>query len=233
MHVPATKEPAMAAADRQHDALQTIFSFFLGLMVVAFIGVGANTFYPQPADQFQKELQPLSNEQQALYAKGSTPTPAEQARLAEIQTQVDAINARQQAEMEGWARNTSIVLVLLATLVMGISLIRAEQLRVVSNGLLLGGLFTMLYGAGWTIASGTSYLRFFVVLFALAVAIGLGYVKFVWLRRDAAAVPAAADAGAAAGTAIPVAVTGLEARVAALEAKTDAAAAAFGPREGA
>jgi hypothetical protein len=34
------------AADRQHQALQTIFSFFLGLVVLAFIGVGANTFYP-------------------------------------------------------------------------------------------------------------------------------------------------------------------------------------------
>ena len=29
-----------ASAERQHNALQTIFSFFLGLMVVAFIGVG-------------------------------------------------------------------------------------------------------------------------------------------------------------------------------------------------
>ena len=34
---------ATATADRQHYALQTIFSFFLGLMVLAFIGVGVNT----------------------------------------------------------------------------------------------------------------------------------------------------------------------------------------------
>ena len=43
--------PGFVAADRQHAALQTIFSFFLGLMVVAFIGVGVNTFYPSPAEQ--------------------------------------------------------------------------------------------------------------------------------------------------------------------------------------
>jgi hypothetical protein len=199
----------MAAPDRQHDALQTIFSFFLGLMVVAFIGVGVNTFYPQPQDRFQKELQPLQNEMNTVYQYGKpdgSQTPTQTARIAELQKQIDEINLKQQAEMENWGRNTSIILVLFATLVMGISLIRSDQLRVVSNGLLLGGLFTMIYGAGWTIASGTSYLRFFVVLFALVVAIALGYAKFVWLR------PAAATA---------------------LEARTNAAAAALGRREGA
>lgn len=214
----------MATVDRQHYALQTIFSFFLGLMVLAFIGVGVNTFYPQPSDAFQKQLQPLYNEQSQIQVKGTTPSPADQARLAEIQKQIDDLNAKEQVASEGWARTTSIILVLFATLVMGISLIRSEQLRVVSNGLLLGGLFTMVYGAGWTIFSGTSYLRFFVVLFALAVALALGYIKFVWLRQSASL------ASAPAGT--PTAdVAGLEARVTALEAKTNAAAAALGSRD--
>lgn len=216
----------MATADRQHDALQTIFSFFLGLMVLAFIGVGVITFYPQPADRIQKQLQPLESEQSVLTSK-SAQTPADTARIAEIQKQIDALDAQQQAETEVWARNTSIVLVLFATLVMGISLIRSEQLRVVSNGLLLGGLFTMIYGAGWTIFSGTSILRFLVVLFALVVAIGLGYLKFVRLRPGTVPAPASASAGT-----VPADVSGLEARVAALEAKTNAAAAALGPRSG-
>jgi hypothetical protein len=220
----------MAAPDPQHYALQTIFSFFLGLMVVAFIGVGVNTFYPQPQDRFQKELQPLNNEINTLYQSGKadgSQTPTQTARIAEVQKQIDAINAKQQTEMENWGRNTSIILVLFATLVMGISLIRSEQLRVVSNGLLLGGLFTMIYGAGWTIASGTSYLRFFVVLFALVVAIALGYAKFVWLRPAGAPALAVGD-----GSPAPADVTDLEVRVSALEARTNAAAAALGRREG-
>ena len=28
--------------------LQIVFSFFLGLVVTAFIGIGVNTFYPEP-----------------------------------------------------------------------------------------------------------------------------------------------------------------------------------------
>lgn len=33
---------------RTNGALQIIFAFFLGLVVVAFVGIGVNTFYPEP-----------------------------------------------------------------------------------------------------------------------------------------------------------------------------------------
>jgi len=218
----------MAQPDRQHYALQTIFSFFLGLMVLAFIGVGVNTFYPQPADRYQKQLQPLYDKQSQIYGTkgGVEPTGAAAAELAQIQTQIDAINKKSEAEMKSWGLNTSIILVLFATAVMGISLVRSDQLRVLSNGLLLGGLFTMLYGMGWTIASNTSgYLRFFVVVVALAVALGLGYVKFVRLR--------AAPALAAAAGSAELDTTDLERRVASLEGKLAAIASVFGAdREG-
>jgi predicted lipid-binding transport protein (Tim44 family) len=219
----------MATIDRQHYALQTIFSFFLGLMVVAFVGVGVNTFYPSPGEAFQKQLQPLYDQQSTLQAGGKTLTPAESAQATAIQKQINAIQERQRVEEQAWSLNTSIVLVLFATMVGGISLVRSEQLRVLSNGLLLGGLFTMLYGMGWTIASGTSNTRFFVVLFALAVTIGLGYMKFVRLRQGGPAVSAGTPAGAAAS--VSTDAMALEARVAALEARTTAAAAALGTRE--
>jgi uncharacterized membrane protein len=127
-----------------------------------------------------------------------------------------------------WARNTSIILILFATLVMGISLIRSEQLRVISNGLLLGGLFTMVYGVGWIIASGESVARFGVIVFALAITLGLGYLKFV---RGKEAGAAAAVAVAGAGGEVDAATLGpLVSRIEALEARTEAAAEALGAR---
>jgi hypothetical protein len=211
------------ARDRQRDALQTIFSFFVGLMVLAFIGVGVNTFYAVPKQEaLNSEMQKLQNQQMRLNNKtGGALTPAEQAESDKIQTQIDAVNKKMQAEMEIWARNTSIVLVIFATMVMGISLIRSDQLKVLSNGLLLGGVFTMLYGTGWVVFSGSSTARFFVILFALAVTIGLGYLKFVRGRKGEVAVEATAGGlnEAALGT--------LEARVASLEARQSAAAAAL------
>lgn len=217
----------MATIDRQHYALQTIFSFFLGLMVVALVGVGVNTFYPSPGAVFQSQLQPLYDEQSTLSAGGKTLTPAEQVQATALQKQINVLQERSRVAEEAWTLNTSIVLVLFATLVMGVSLVRSDQLRVLSNGLLLGGLFTMLYGMGWTIASGTSNTRFLVVLFALSVTIGLGYMKFVRLRQGGAAAPAAGPAGPAVASSD---ATALEARVAALEARTTAAAAALGSR---
>ena len=61
----------MAANDRQHYALQTIFSFFLGLMVLAFIGVGVNTFYPQPSESNQQAQLASSRKIDALNTQTS------------------------------------------------------------------------------------------------------------------------------------------------------------------
>ncbi len=219
---------ASPTSERQHYALQTIFSFFLGLMVLAFVGVGVNTFYPQPAETSQKEMQEISRKMEALNMKTSNRslTATEQARMTRLQDQQNALQDKTDAAMKTWARNTSIILVLFATLVMVISLLLSEQLRVISNGLLLGGLFTMLYGVGWVIFSGNSTARFIVILFALVVALGLGYLKFVRQRRDAATEVAGSQPGQV--TLDDTQVAGLAARVSALEARAAAAAAALG-----
>ena len=66
-----------------------------------------------------------------------------------------------------------------ATLAMVVSLVRASQLPVISNGLLLGGVFTMLYGVGWIIATDVSKARFVVMAIALVITLALGYLRFV------------------------------------------------------
>ena len=214
----------MAATDRQHYALQTIFSFFLGLMVLAFIGVGVNTFYQSPSTQHEQEQQAVSRKIDALNIRtqGKSLDATQQAQMQVLQNQQNALQDKIQAEMKPWARNTSIILVIFATVVMGLSLVLSGQLLVLSNGLLLGGLFTMLYGTGWVIFSGNSTARFVVITFALLVSIALGYIKFVRGRAEKTAA-SAATAGVPAGEA-PQA---LEARVTALEERAAAAAAAL------
>lgn len=225
--VSTRKDTPMAdsAKERQQYALQTIFSFFLGLMVLAFIGIGVNTFYPEPEYRENPELRELYREQERIWNtnREGPLAAAEQKRIDELQEEIDRLNQEQETYRQGWARNTSIILILFATGVMGVSLIRSDQLRVISNGLLLGGLFTMVYGVGWIIMSGESVARFGAIVFALAVTVGLGYLKFVRGKENGAL------AGANGPTGADVAALGpLEARVAALERRTDAAAAALG-----
>lgn len=226
----ATTTPT--SSERQHYALQTIFSFFLGLLVLAVVGVGVNTFYQSPSESHQKEMTEIQRQMETLNFKSPNGVvdAADKAELARLQTKQNALQDIIDAEMKIWARNTSIVLVLFATAVMGVSLIRSEQLRVISNGLLLGGLFTMLYGAGWVIFSGNSTARFVVVLFALAVALGLGYLKFVRNRenREVAGVTAAGTfVSGGTGALDDAAVAALAQRVAAIEQRMSAASAAF------
>jgi hypothetical protein len=104
---------------------------------------------------------------------------------------------------------------------MAVSLVRADQLPVISNGLLLGGLFTMLYGVGRTVVSDTSITRFLVMTAALVITLGLGYVRFV---RRAAASPVVA------GAAMPETegLADVERRVRDLEERMNDAAHALG-----
>ena len=133
---------------RTNNALQIIFAFFLGLVVVAFVGIGVNTFYPEPA-----------------YVDG-------------------------RPGYAGWQLTTGIILLVCATIILAVSLFLPDALGVLSNGLLLGGVFTMIYAVGITVSTDSSVLRFVVVAVALAVTIAIGWLKFT---RRRAAVPA--DAG--------------------------------------
>jgi hypothetical protein len=118
-------------------ALQIIFAFFLGLVVVAFVGIGVNTFYPAPEW-----------------------TPDEGVSYAQ------------------WQLWTGIILLIIATALLAVSLALPEVQVVISNGVLLGGVGTMLYAVGMTISTDYSIWRFIVVAIALVVTVGIGYLKF-------------------------------------------------------
>lgn len=133
-----------------NGALQVMFAFFLGLVVVGFVGIGVNTFYPEPSN-------------------------------------LD-YDAKQYGQ---WRLVTGIILLVLATLILVISLTLPAVQVVISNGLLLGGVFTMIYAVGMTVSADQSIWRFVVVAVALIVTIAIGYAKFV--RRTAAPVAAAVD----------------------------------------
>lgn len=157
-------------------ALQIIFAFFLGLVVVAFVGIGVNTFYPAPE----------------WFGEGEA--------------------------YSQWQLVTGIILLVIATALLAISLALPDDIVVISNGVLLGGVGTMLYAVGMTVSSNNNIWRFVVVAVALVVTVGIGYLKFAHRR------PVAAPAG----TPSDPAVAGeLGERLAALERKLDALARAL------
>lgn len=224
----------MAAEAKRGDALQFIFSIFLGLLLVVFVGVGVWTFYPQPYEQNspeQRELEKLYREQSDAGGgkEGALPSAANKAESERIQKKIDALNDKMQKERDRWAVNTSIILLAFATVLMAISLFLPDNMKVFSNGVLLGGVFSVLYGTGWSFAGGDSRARFYVVFAALVLSIGIGYLRFIRGRQDKAEVALAAATPA--GSALPMdagALSALSTRVAELERRAAAAAAALG-----
>jgi len=199
----------------ERGPLSVIFAFFLGLLLTAFIGVGVNTFHPSPATPLEEQMQALGRKERQIEngRPASALSTSEQAQMRGIRDSVEMLNQRAQQVREGWGRSTSLILIAFATLAMAIAVLRADQLSVLSNGLLLGGVFTMVYGVGLILATGTSMARFLAITLALVVTLGIGYLRFV-RRRDGAlrAEPAMATA--------PVA-DGVEARVQAIEAQLE------------
>ena len=161
--------------------LQTIFSFFLGLMVTAFVGVGVYTFHPSPQRDFSRQIEDIDRQEQTV--RDSRPpdalTPADRDQIQGLNIERNELNDAARVSQEAWGRSTSIILIVCATLAMATSLVRADRLPVISSGLLLGGVFTMLYGVGWISFTGTSVSRFVVMTVALVITFALGYVRFV------------------------------------------------------
>lgn len=227
----------MATEAKRGDALQFIFSLFLGMLLVVFVGVGVWTFYPQPYDQDspeQRELDRLYRQQGGVEGKFGSMDATATAEQERIQKQIDALNDKMKVVRDRWAVNTSIILLAFATALMAISLFLPEHMKVFSNGVLLGGLFSVIYGTGWSFAGGDSRARFYVVLAALVLSLGIGYLRFIRERRDKAEAAAEATAAAAAqGTAVsiePGALADLTSRVTELERRAAAAAEALGAR---
>lgn len=179
---------------RRDTGLRTIFSFFLGLMLTAFVGVGVYTFHGPP-QQHEAQIRDLNRQQAALRSAkaGAALTPAEQAQIQEMESRRTALADSASEARKPWGRSTSMILIVFATLIMAVSLVRADELPVITNGLLLGGLFTMLYGVGWILSTDTSVTRFLVMTAALLITLSLGYARFV--RRRAAATAPSVDTG--------------------------------------
>lgn len=219
--------------------LQAIFAVFLGLMITAVVGVGVYTFHPNPGEETQDQVQALYDERAAIDGC-SSPTPgecrtwnqltaAEQARTKAIDAQITALQRAAEERSSQWRMSTSVILIVLATMLMALALALGDSGSVLSNGILLGGLFTMLYGVGWGLASGNSVTRFLVLVAALAVSLALGYLKFVRGRRPVGenepgrGVSTSQTSLAGGGSSAEVAE--LSSRVAALERRLAAAAA--------
>lgn len=157
--------------------LRFIYTIFVGILVVAFIGVGIDAFYPAPTapvtPQYRcVEPMPVDNADGATKPTCGEPT----------QEQIDQDQAsweNYQGELAIYNRNVSMMTIAISVVILAISLIFAEQLQLVSDGFILGGILTLMYGIIRGFQAEDPKFRFITVAVGLIVALALGYLKFV------------------------------------------------------
>lgn len=153
-----------------NNVLKLVYTFFLGLLLAIFIGVGINTFYPGPTMPEQSTA--LTNS----YNKEPAALTSDQKQLQnDYNNKMDQYNK----DTKSYSRNVSILALVAAVLFLVISLLYEKRIRIISDGLLLGGLFTLIYSIIRSFASSDSKYIFGVVTAGLIIVIYLGYRMFV------------------------------------------------------
>lgn len=158
--------------------IRIIYTIFLGLLVALFVGVGIATFYkaPEPPEY------PVVLEKGPPPVRETTETPAQKAERIQYEQALEKNREAEKAfqkEIVIYHRNASIISLVAAILVLIISLTLLNKIHVLSDGLLLGGVLTVLYSIILGFQSDDEKYRFILVSVGLIIALVLGYIRFI------------------------------------------------------
>lgn len=163
--------------------LRYIYTAFLGILIVTFVGLGIETFYttPQYPDYPEKLAEYYENCGREVAPDGKIMT-CEQEKSEEIQQLEEAHNAGEKSYLEMYhshSRNVSIIALVVSIFILVISLLFIDQLAMLADGVLVGGLLTLGYGIIRGFESDDPRFRFVIVAVGLLITFVLGYLKFV------------------------------------------------------
>lgn len=151
--------------------LKLAYTIFIGILLSLFVGVGIAAFYPQP--QYPEYPSFLNKPYQV------EPNSTESAQLEKEQKAFDEKTKAFQKENETYNKNVSMISLGASVLYLLLGLLLVTRLRIISDGLLLGGVLTLMYSIVRGFGANDDIFRFLVVTAGLVIALILGYVKFV------------------------------------------------------
>lgn len=148
--------------------LKLIYTFFLGILIALFVGLGIDAFYPGPtAPDYPSELS---------IAK---PECGNYDQLKIEQEKFDQAQKDFNEKSKVYNRNVSIVSLVAAIIIMIASFTLLSKIKMIADGILLGGAFATVYSIIRGLMSEDSRFRFLVVTAGLIITLVLGYIKFI------------------------------------------------------
>ena len=152
----------------ENKAIRTLYTLFLGVMIVLFIGFGINTFYSQPsAPEYPAYTQTYED---------STKQIDEQNR---IQKEYETKQKAYEKKNASYSRNVAIITLVASVGLVYVSVAQAKKLGILSDGVMFGGLFTLIYAIIRSVATNNKQFIFIAVSVSLAIVIYLGIHRFV------------------------------------------------------
>jgi len=157
--------------------LRYIYTIFLAVLIVTFVGVGIAAFYPSPkSPEYPIETAPIA------YEIDKAPTESAEMRQKRINYEKESRNFQKVSEK--YNKDVSTISVAASLLVLILSITLLSKILFISDGLLLGGVFTLMYSIIRGFGTGDEKFRFVVVTIGLVVAIFLGYWRFVRTEKN-------------------------------------------------
>lgn len=147
---------------------------FLGILLAIFVGVGIAAFYKAPTfPEYPTKLQSRTLPQDV--SKDATlSAELDKEELAYSQKQKDYTKKN-----EIYNRNVSIIALIFAIMFLFLSLSFVKHILIIADGLLLGGVLTLIYSMIRGFGSNDEMFRFMVVSIGLLISLIIGYVKFI------------------------------------------------------
>ncbi|MFH1401486.1 MAG: hypothetical protein ABIG40_00790 [Parcubacteria group bacterium] len=148
--------------------IKFIYTIFLALLVALFVGLGIDAFYPGPVvPQYPVELE------------GVESCCEETAEQREIRAGFDQTQKEFMEESKPYNRNVSIISLIASIIILVVSLTLLNKIKMIADGILLGGVFTTMYSIIRGLMTENSQFRFLIVIIGLIIALALGYIKFI------------------------------------------------------
>lgn len=153
--------------------IKPIYTLFLALIIALFVGLGIATFHPGPtAPKYPVELENVEN--------CCEETPEQQALRIDFNQKQDQF----EEEFKAYSREVSIVSLIAAIIILVLSLTLLARIKMIADGILLGGVFVTLYGIIRGLMTEDPQFRFIIVSVGLIVALALGYIKFIRPQKN-------------------------------------------------
>lgn len=151
--------------------IRFIYTLFIGVFLALFVGVGISAFYPAP----KYPEMPVAIKYEPMPATGAKES-------EEIITQRKTFDVQEKAyrkKSQLYERNVSMIAISAAVFFVAISLTLLKRIHLIADGILLGGVLTLLYGTIRGFSTEDTRFLFIVVSIGLAISLLLGYIKFI------------------------------------------------------